>query len=183
MIHKYERLEKVKDSEGRTQKKWKKYSDTVSKNEEWAQGFGLKDDTGFIEVNPNKSKFDTQQLHSKFEKGEQPTGVKIKLGGLSIGLGSVSATSKTIGFEYKEVGIKMNQNLYLLGDANDRDGSLIVSKPQDKKMPFIVSIKSEDELQHELGSSIKGLKIGAFACFGIGGATIIAGLLKVLGVF
>jgi hypothetical protein len=183
VIHKYERLENQKDSQGNMQKKWVKKTETVSENEIWADGFGVKDATGFIAINPKKSKLDTMQLHSKFEKGEpQQSGLNIKLGGISIGLGGGSGNSshKTIGYEYKEIGIKQGQNLYVLGDANDRDGSLIVSNPTDKKYPFLVSTKSEDELQAGLGSAIKGFKIGAFACFGIGGALLIVGLIKMI---
>ena len=183
VIHKYERLENVKDSQGNIKKEWKKHSDTVSENEEWAQGWGVKDSTGFIAINAKKSKLDTMQLHSKFEKGENQSGLNIKLGAVSIGIGGGNNTNKTIGYEYKEVGIKMDQNLYVLGDANDRDGSLIISNPKDSKLPFIVSTKSEDELQAGFGSSIKGLKIGAFVCFGLGAVGIIVGLLKVMNVF
>ena len=185
VIHKYERLENKKDSQGNMQKKWVKHSDTVSENEAWAQGWGVKDATGFVAINPKKSKLDSMQLHSKFEKGDpSKSGLDIKLGGVSIGLGGGGNSGhKTIGYEYKEIGIKQGQDLYILGDANDRDGSLIVSKPKDKKYPFIVSTKSEDELQAGLGSAIKGLKIGAFVCFGLGGALAVAGLLNILGVF
>jgi E3 Ubiquitin ligase len=185
VIHKYERLENKKDSQGNMQKKWVKKTDTVSENEVWADGFGVKDATGFIAINPKKSKLDTMQLHSKFEKGEpNQSGLNIKLGGVSIGLGGGgNSNHRTIGYEYKEIGIKLGQNLYVLGDANDRDGSLIMSKPTDKKYPFIVSTKSEDELQAGLGSAIKGYKIGAFVCFGLGGALAVVGLLKMMSVF
>jgi len=185
VIHKYERLENKKDSQGNMQKKWVKKTDTVSENEVWADGFGVKDATGFIAINPKKSKLDTMQLHSKFEKGEpNQSGLNIKLGGVSIGLGGGgNSNHRTIGYEYKEIGIKLGQDLYVLGDANDRDGSLIMSKPKDKKYPFIVSTKSEDELQAGLGSAIKGYKIGAFVCFGLGGALAVVGLLKMMSVF
>jgi len=184
VIHKYERLENKKDSQGNMQKKWVKHSDVVSENEQWASGWGVKDDTGFIAINPKKSKLDTVQLHSKFEKGEpSQSGLNIKLGGVSIGLGGGQSNHKTIGYEYREIGIKVGQNLYVLGDANDRDGALVMSRPQDKKLPFIVSTKSEDELQAGLGSAIKGYKIGAFVCFGLGGALAIVGVLKIVGLF
>ena len=56
----------------------------------------------------------------------------------------------------------------------------MVSKPKDKKTPFIVSTKSEDELTSSLGSSITGLKYGAFAGFGIGGALAIWGIIQAI---
>jgi hypothetical protein len=182
--HKYERQENKKDAQGNIRKQWVKHTDVVSENERWADGWGLKDDTGFIAIEPAKAKLHTDQLMSKFEKGE-PTqsGLSIKLGGVSIGLGSSNNGHKTIGYNYKEIGIKLNTDLYVLGDANDRDGELRVSKPTDKSQPFIVSTKSEDELVSGLGSSIKGLTIGAYVCWGLGGLVAIAGVLKVVGVF
>jgi hypothetical protein len=189
VVHKYERLENKKDAQGNMQRNWVKKEETVSENEKWAPGFGIKDSTGFVAINPSNSKMDTIQLQSKFEKGEpqQQSGLNIKLGGLSIGIGggtnNHNSSHKTIGYEYTEVGIKLGQKLYVLGDANDRDGALIVSKPTDKKHPFIVSIKSEGELQAGLGSAVQGYKIGAFICFGLGGALAIAGLLKIMNLF
>jgi len=181
--HKYEREENKKDSQGNMRKQWVKHTDIVSQNERWADGFGIKDSSGFIEIDANSSQLDTEQLHSNFEKGE-PTqsGMNLKIGGVSINFGSSNKGTRTIGYNYKEVGIRMNSKLYVLGDANDRDGSLIVSKPKDKSQPFIVSTKSEDELLAGLGSSIKGLKIGAFVCWGLGGITVVVGLLKMLNI-
>lgn len=121
---------------------------------------------------------------SKFEKGDNPSGLNVNLGGLKIGLGGAGSSDyRSIGYEYLEEGIKMGADLYVLGDANDRDGALKVSKPKDSKQPFIVSTKSEDELTAGLGSAIKGLKIGAFVCFGLGAVIIIVGALKAAGIF
>ncbi|UKN02680.1 E3 ubiquitin ligase family protein [Paracrocinitomix mangrovi] len=182
--HKYERLENKKDSNGNITKQWVKHTDIVSENEQWAQGWGVKDETGFIKIDPGKAKLHTESLMSKFEQGEpQQSGLSVKIGGFSLGIGGGNNGHKTIGYNYREEGIKLNTELYVLGDANDRDGALKVSKPQDNKQPFIVSTKSEDELVSGLGSSIKGLKIGAFVCWGLGAALVVAGLLNILGIF
>ena len=120
----------------------------------------------------------------KFERGDNMnSGLNLKLGGLNINLGSTNNGHKTIGYNYREIGIRMNTDLYVIGDANDRDGVLRVSKPKDKGQPFIVSTKSEDEIVSGLGSSIKGFKIGAYICWGLGAALAVAGLLNVMGVF
>lgn len=182
--HKYERLEDKKDSQGNIKKQWVKKTETVSENEFWADGWGVKDDTGFIKIDPTKSKLHTQKLMQKFEKGDNPqSGINVNLGGLNIGIGGGGSKNyRSIGYEYEEFGIKLNTDLYVLGDANDRDGDLRVSKPQDKKQPFIVSTKSEDELMAGLGSAIKGFTIGAYVCWGLGGIMVIAGALMAAGV-
>ena len=48
VIHKFERLESKKDSQGKTQKKWVKHSDIVSTNEQWSDQWGVKDSSGFM---------------------------------------------------------------------------------------------------------------------------------------
>ncbi|MEZ4923380.1 MAG: GIDE domain-containing protein [Crocinitomicaceae bacterium] len=181
--HQYEKLENKKDSQGNITKQWVKHTDVVSDNERWAEGWGVKDSTGFIQIDPAKAKLHTEELMEKFERGDnQNSGLNVKLGGLNINLGGNNG-HKTIGYNYREIGIRMNTDLYVLGDANDRDGVLRMSKPKDGSQPFIVSTKSEDELVSGLGSSIKKLKIGAYVLWGLGAACAVAGLLNVLGIF
>ena len=62
--------------------------------------------------------------------------------------------SKTLGFRMVEQTIPLGQPLYVLGDAFLENGRLNVTKPVDKKKPFIVSVKSETDLVH-------GKKVGA----------------------
>ncbi|MCH2235138.1 MAG: E3 ubiquitin ligase family protein [Crocinitomicaceae bacterium] len=182
VVHEYKVKERRKDSNGNYQTKWVNKSETVSENSQWANGWGVKDDTGFIAVNAAKSEIHTEQLFSNFEQGEPGSngGLNVKIGNFSLGIGG-NNDYKTIGYRYSEEGIKVGSNLYVLGDANDRDGNLIVSKPIDKKQPFIVSTKSEDELMSGLGSAVKGFKIGAFAAWGVGGILVVVGILKLVG--
>lgn len=182
VIHEYERLETRKDSNGRTSKTWVKKSDTVSDNTNWANGWGVKDESGFILIDPAKAELHAIQIHSNFEKGEPNADalIKFKIGGVSFGLGDTTPDRRTIGYRYTETAIPMNQPLYVLGDANDREGRLMMSKPKESKYPFIVSTKSETELAGDLGSSIKGLKIGAYICWGLGGLIAVYGLIKIV---
>lgn len=182
VVHEYERLETKKDSNGNTTKSWVKKSDVVSDNTNWANGFGVKDESGFILIDPAKAELHAIQIHSNFEKGEPNADalVKFKIGGMSFGIGDRTPDKRTIGYRYTETAIPMNQNLYVLGDANDREGRLMVSKPKESRYPFIVSTKSETELAGDLGSSIKGLKIGAYVCWGIGAGLAIFGVIKMI---
>ena len=184
VIRKYEEREWKTDSNGNRQQHWRKKSETVSDNQQWASGFGLKDDSGFIEVDPAKADLHTEKVHSSFEKGEpnQNSALSLKIGKFSLGVGSANNDYRLIGYEQVEHAIKLGSDLYILGDANDRDGRLKVSKPNTNK-PFIVSTKSEDEIVSDLGSSAKGLKIGAYVCWGLGAVGVVVGLLKVIGLF
>lgn len=181
VVHEYKELVRKEDTQGKVTKRWENRKKTVSENKQWANGFGVKDDTGFLEIEPAKAELHTEQLYSTFEKGHPSDDaiVKFKIGGVQIGLGDKSPGLETVGYRYEEVGIKLNTRLYVLGDVNDRDGRLLVSKSVDKKQPFILSTKSEDELVSNLGSAANGLKWGAFICWGLGGVALIVGLLKV----
>lgn len=182
IVHEYEKLETRKDADGNKEKKWVKHSDTVSENERWADGFGVKDDTGFIAINPKKSKFHSEKLYSNFEKGDpnQSGGLNLKIKGFSIGIGGKDKGIRTIGYRYTETGIRMNTNLYVVGDANDRDGGLMISKPKDRKDPFIVSVKSKDEFLGNLGSAVKGLTFGAFGSWAGAAALVVYGIIDML---
>ena len=183
VVHEYEKLETRKTKDG-TEKKWVKHKDTVSENLRWASGFGVKDDTGFIEVNANKSKFHTEKLYSNFEKGDPNAdnggGLNLKIKGFSIGIGGGSKNKglRTIGYRYKETGIRMGTQLYVVGEANDRDGALRISKPNNNDDQFIVSVKSKDEF---IGSTVKGLTIGAIASWFVAVGCVVMGLIKMMG--
>lgn len=182
VTHEYERLEEKRDSQGKLTRNWVKKSDVVSDNTNWANGFGVKDDTGFILIDPAKAELHAIQTHSNFEKGD-PTGdaiLKFNLGGMKFGIGDKTPDRKTIGYRYTETAIPVGQNLYVIGDANDREGRLHMSKPKESRYPFIVSTKSETELSGDLGSSIKGLKIGAFVCWVIGAGLAVYGLITLV---
>lgn len=182
--HEYEKLETRTNSDGAKEKKWVKHTDTVSENTRWADGWGVKDDTGFIAVNANKSKLHTEKLYSNFEKGDPNAdngGLNLKIKGFSIGIGgNKNKGIRTIGYRYTETGIRMGTNLYVVGEANDRDGGLIVSKPKDKKDPWIVSVKSKDEFLGSLGNTVKGLAIGAYVSWAGAAALIVYGVITII---
>ena len=182
VVHEYEKLETKTNSDGKKEKNWVKHQDTVSQNKRCTEDFGVKDDKGYIGLNPNKSKLHLGNLFSKFEKGEPSSNgdVSMKIKGFSISFGSSNNGLRTIGYRYSEAGILMGANLYLAGDANDRDGRLEISLPRDKKSQFILSVKSEEELLRSLSSAAKGLKIGAFISLGLLAAAIVYGIIKTL---
>ena len=182
IVHEYEKQVTKKNSKGEKETKWVKYKDTVSENKRWANDFGVKDDTGFIAVNANNSKFHTEKLFSNFEKGEpnqNSGGINISIKGFSLGIGGGKNKGiRTIGYRYTETGIRNGTDLYVVGDANDRDGKLEISKPKDKNDQFIVSVKSKDEFIGSIGSAVKGLTIGAIVSWVAAAAIIVYGIVN-----
>lgn len=179
--HFFKEYQEKKESDGSIKMQWVKRDEVIGKTESWADDWGLKDNTGFIQIDGAKAKIETEKLTSQVEQAteESSRGLNVKIGNFKMNLGGSprKGDRQSLHFEHIEEGIKVNTDLYVLGDANDRDGVVRVSMPTDKKQPFIVSTKSEDELLAELGSSIKGLTIGAYVCWGLGGVGVIAGVI------
>jgi hypothetical protein len=75
----------------------------------------------------------------------------------------------------------MGTQLYVVGEANDRDGALRISKPNDKNDQFIVSVKSKDEFIGSIGSAVKGLTIGAIASWALAVGCVVMGIIKMMG--
>lgn len=78
------------------------------------------------------------------------------------------------GYRELESNIPVGQQLFILGELNDRSGTPTITISSEKKNPFIVSIKSEEQVISGLEGKIKGLNIGAIACGVIGVIMIIA---------
>ena len=184
LTHEYEKLQIKETSEGKKEERWVKHADVVADNERYADGFGVKDDSGFVAVNGRKSKFYIEKTHSSFEKGEateSSKGISLRIKGMTVNLGGAKPNApRTIGYRYLESGIRQNANLLVIGEANDRDGSLIISQPSDKKELFIVSTRSKDEILGNIGGMIKGYTIGAFVFWCAAVAFTVVGIIKVI---
>ena len=80
----------------------------------------------------------------------------------------------TLGFEYKEWVVRPGQRVYLLGEASDRSGRLVVGKPSSG--PYVFSTRSEQELAHSFRTQRTVARIGA-AVAGVAGLVLLVGLL------
>jgi hypothetical protein len=162
-----------KDSEGRRVRRTRRGSDTISSNTR-SVPFYVDDGTGKILVNPSGCSAVAEKVMNKFEPGEKSSGAKITIGKFSISLGNIVSVGgrRTLGYRYEEEIIPLNCNLYVLGEATDKEGELKISKPDDKKQKFIVSIKSEEELVKGAKSASTGLFIASVVC-AIAGAVLI----------
>ncbi len=173
----YEELQTTKDSNGNAQKKWVRKNEIVSSHTNTATDFAIQDDTGQILIDSTGAEMYTIKTFSKFEKGSEPQG-----GGLNISIGGFNVSSgssiKTIGFKYEEFSIPLNTDLFVIGEVNDRSGRLMISKPKENSLPFIVSTKSEDEIKKIMGKSVIWLKYSSILSFILGDALLIYGIYK-----
>jgi E3 Ubiquitin ligase len=137
IIREYEEDVETTDSNGNRTRETRRGSETVSTIEN-STPFEVEDDTGSIKIAISGAEIVAQQIYNDFQPGEYSGRINISFGR--------SSGRRTIGYRYTEQVIAVDQNLYILGEASDKDGQLVIKKPSDKKKKFIVSVKSEEEL-------------------------------------
>ncbi|MBN1639029.1 MAG: hypothetical protein JW866_08680 [Ignavibacteriales bacterium] len=171
----YEVLVEKRDSQGKLTRNWERKNEKVGGTEKSVE-FMLKDESGEIPISIEGANKISQKVVDKFEPAASAGG------GLSFSFGSFtfsnSSSNRTIGYKKVEYCIPNNSYLYILGEANDRDSKMKISKPLDKKNQFIVSTKSEEELISQFEKSAKILLIISYILVVLGGLSIIYGIYQ-----
>lgn len=125
-------------------------------------------DEAYIEITEHGMQLDTLKILDKFE----PQNNMQQYGFFSSFVFNPMG-ARTLGFRMVERAIPIGQPLYVLGDAYLENGRLNVGKPHDKKKPFIVSVKNENDL-------IQSNKTGAALAL-VGGIVLaLAGVAAIL---
>ena len=140
----YEETETYRDEKGITRTRVKKSQSQLS-NQKSSVPVTLKDPTSAAQVYINASqsglRLDTLKTLDKFE----PSSNANKYSFLDT-LKFNALGSRTLGFRMVENTIPLGQSLYLLGEALLEGGKINILAPRDKKKPFILSVKSEDDI-------------------------------------
>jgi hypothetical protein len=170
----YEETYWEKDAEGNNQRRTRTGTTTVASNSQ-RRDFEIEDATGRIAVNPNSADVDPVQVVSKYEQNFQD---RIAFGNFSFNVNLSSGDRKILGYEFTEKIIPLERRLYVLGEATDASGGLMIQSPSEKNIPFIITLKSREELAKDTESSIKWMMIGAITCFVIAAAAIGYGIMK-----
>jgi E3 Ubiquitin ligase len=124
--------------------------ETVSDNVRFAPAV-LEDATGTVPIDFEGAKVEAAQVHRRYESG----GLAAVVGGL------LSVGGTTLGHRYTEWIIAADTPVYILGTAL-AGGK--VGKATEKKQPFVVSIKSEEERTKSLGWTRMWQLLGAIVC-------------------
>lgn len=163
---KYEVTEQQRDSNGNYRTVTSTRTETLSSNTR-SIPFYLNDGSGAeVLVDMEGASIDALQTFDRFEN-DAPSGFNSSWG----------SDSRTLGYSYREKSIPVNTRLYVLGEIADRRGEIAVVKSAEKGKPFIVSVKSEEQIVKSAESSAQWQLIGAIG-LGIGGLiAIIMGLI------
>lgn len=136
--------EQYKDSNGNYRTRVRKQENTIS-NETSSHEISLVDHSTkepvVIEINGVGCNLDIPKTFDRFEPKANMRNYKY--------FGSFSWNgfgAETLGFKMIEKTIEKDQSLYVIGEAFKVGKNIHIGKPQDKKKPFIVTTKSEEDL-------------------------------------
>lgn len=180
----YEERREVRDSDGRVTTRWETRTETVSNNKRESP-FYLDDGTGRVRVLATGASLDLDEVVDRFEPAnavEVSSGgnVAISFGRMSISLGGGrwGNDRRTLGYQFTERIMPVGRPLYVLGEVADTPDGLLMRKPQDgSKRPYLVSLKSEEELVQKAQSSAKWQKIGGVALIALGVVLALVGII------
>ena len=156
-----ERVE-TRDSEGRIRTSWRRSSDRVSDNRQEAE-FHLADGSNRVRIDPRGGSLALARVVERFEQPQAvEQGAGLSWGGFSLSLSTFRGSDRrTLGYRFIEEVLALDAPLYALGEACDTDEGLVLRKPEgdEKKKPYILSMKSERELVRSAESAAKWQRI------------------------
>jgi hypothetical protein len=168
----YEEEYEEQDSDGNIIHKTRSGYNTVESNERRTE-FSVTDDTGTITVDPDGAPLDMEKSTERYEpwnQGMQP----LTIGAFTFGNMSHSRDRRRIlGYRISEYVFPVNRRVYVVGEMQDANNKPLIRKPMEKDKPFIISLKSEEEV-------IKGAETSATVMNVIGIVFVIAGIASIV---
>jgi hypothetical protein len=165
------------DSQGRRTQRTRTGNNTVANNTRSTR-FYVEDGNGRILIDPDKAKLDLEQVIDRYEPAQGGSG-RLSFGNFSLNLtGGMHSGRRVLGYNYSESILPIGRRIYVIGEASDTRGELTIVKPEDSNKPFIVSLKTEEEVQESIEGTARWLKIGAFALMIIGDVLIVVGIIN-----
>lgn len=179
MVIKHEYEERYTTREGnQTVQKTRKGSERVAGNSR-STPFYLVDATGKVLIDPANAEFIDETLLSHFEPARSSGSREVKIGSFRFTMPEQlkRGDRTTLGYSFTETAIPVNANLYILGEATDRNGKVVIAKPrQDGKL--VISSKSEEQLMSEAIKSMRLSIAGAVVALLAGIGLIVADLME-----
>ncbi len=189
VVRVYERREETRDAQGHIRTEWRKGEETLSSNRRESP-YWIDDGTGRLRVKASRGvelvkaveRFETPQASAN----ESGFGGQVSVGSgrfqISIGGGRFDPSQqRTLGYRFIEHILPINKPVYAIGEvAVIEDEGLVFRPPtdDDKKKPFMLSARTEEEIVKGTEKSATLLKVFA-GISGVGGAVLIVlGILR-----
>ncbi len=167
VIREYEETERDSDGDLTTRRR----SEVVASNERFAP-FVVEDETGTVGVRGEGAEVDALTVMDRFER-DTGGGSSIMLGGLTVNLGG---GERTIGYRYEESILKEDSPVYVLGVVQE-DGEIGAPLEGDKDRRFLISYRSEEQLEKKYRSDAFWLALIAVGLFLFGAIFVVVGIL------
>ena len=174
VVHKYKVLEENKDSEGKITRNWVTRTETVGDTTRGDE-FSLNDGSGKVDLNIQGADLTVNEVVDNFKPATGGNSFSFSFGGFTA---RNDSGYQTIGYSEIERNIGLGTSLFVIGEINDRNGRLMISKPADGDNPFIVSVKTEASMIKGLEGSAKMSLFGGIAAAVIGAGLIIASFFQ-----
>jgi len=170
VVRVFERREERRDPQGNVRTEWHKGEETVSQNRRESP-FWIDDGSGRLRVKTTNKGIDLEKVVERFESANT---VESGFGGnltlsfgrfqLGLGGGGYGASSRTLGYKFIERMLPIGKSVYAIGEAAHlEDEGLVLRAPTeaDKKKPFMISLKTEEDLVHASEKSAMIMKVVA----------------------
>jgi len=127
--------------------------------------FMLEDATGSLTVDPQGAEIEGMEVVNRTEPGTP--GNILTVGGKTLELAERSR-ARSQGFELHEYALPLETSVYVLGEAADIGGKLIVRAPAEGEKPFLITYKSEEQAVKDKERNALFLAIAAAVCVVVG---------------
>jgi hypothetical protein len=189
MVQEYEETTMERNTQtGQQTPRTRTGSETITHNVRLSD-FHVVDETGRTRVHPESAEIDWVKVTDKFEPHNSPA-ITINAGGLAWGgIGFSLAPSQAgtwnqvrpgrqiRGYRFTEYILPLNQNVFVVGEASDAMGELMISRPS-KGGSFLVSSKSEEQLAAGARATMRNCRAASGILFAGGAILARVGLVK-----
>jgi hypothetical protein len=171
VVREYEEMDRDADGDSRIRRR----SETVASNERSAS-FVVDDGSGTVGVRGEGAEVDALEVMDRFERD---TGGSITLGGFTVNLGG---GERTIGYRYVENILPVDAPVYVLGVMRE-DGEVGAPQPEDEGSQFLISYRSEEQLEKKHRKDAFVLSMVALGLFFFGAVFVAVGVAAAAGAF
>ena len=173
VIREYQETHRDSDGDLETRRR----SEVVASNERFAP-FAVEDGSGAVGVRGEGAEVDALEVMNRFERDTGGAG-SVTLGGLTVNLGG---GERTIGYRHVESVLPVDAPVYVLG-AVQEDGEVGAPPPGDEEGRFLISYRSEEQLEKKFRRDALWLALIALGLFVFGAIFIAVGVAAAAGVF
>ena len=173
VIREYQDTDRDADGDLKTRRR----SEVLASNERFAP-FAVEDGSGAIGVRGEGAEVDAVEVMNRFEKDTGGSG-SVTLGGLTVNLGS---GERTIGYRHVESVLPVDSPVYVLGTVQ-RDGEIGAPSAEDEGGRFLISHRSEEQLERKYRKDALWLGLIALGLFVFGAIFVAVGAAAALGGF